>query len=119
MDFTSIDENTYKYQEVKEYFYNWIKENKITHTDDWVEIHHQAFNTDYYIIGTDKAKKWIGEEAFNIIGMIKDYEEFNFGKVSTDISDPEKVVNMYVYMIGEDIVCRWDYYERFGKTKAS
>ena len=44
------------------------------------------------------------DEAFNIIGIIKDYEKDNFGEVTTDLSDPEKVVNMYVYIVGEDIV---------------
>ena len=36
--------------------------------------------------------------------FIKEYENDNFGSVNTDFSDPEKVVNMYVYIIGEDIV---------------
>ena len=38
------------------------------------------------------------------INFIKEYENDHFGKVTTDLSDPEKVVNMYVYIIGEDIV---------------
>ena len=29
---------------------------------------------------------------------------YNFGKVFTDFSDAEKVVNMYVYIIGEEIL---------------
>ena len=40
---------------------------------------------------------------------IKDYEQSNFGQVTTDFSDPEKVVNMYVYIIGEDIVNDFTY----------
>jgi hypothetical protein len=63
-----------------------------------------AFNTDYYIIGTYKAKKWLGDEVFNVIEIIKDYEQLHFGEVSTDLSDPEKIVNMYAYIIGENIV---------------
>ena len=43
----------------------------------------------------------------NLINFIKDYEQDNFGEVSTDLSDPERVVNMYVYIIGEEIV--WEY----------
>jgi len=39
-----------------------------------------------------------------VTNFIKDYEMDNFGEVTTDFSDPEKVVNMYVYIIGEDIV---------------
>jgi hypothetical protein len=63
-----------------------------------------AFNTDYYIIGTYKAKKWLGDEVFAVIGIIKDYAQLHFGEVNTDFSDPEKIVNMYAYIIGENIV---------------
>jgi hypothetical protein len=59
---------------------------------------------DYYIIGSYKAKQWLGEEVFNIINIIKDYEMDNFGEVYTDFSSPEKVVNMYAYIIGEQVV---------------
>ena len=117
MQFTDIDKNTFKYQEVEEYFQDWLKENT-PDNDDWTDVHHNAFNTDYYIIGTYKAKKWLGEKAFNVIGIIKDYEEFNFGKLTTDISDPEKVVNMYVYILGEEIVAKWDMIDRRKITAA-
>ena len=39
--------------------------------------------------------------------QLKDYEESLFGEVFTDFSSPEAIVNMYVYIIGEEIV--WDY----------
>jgi len=68
------------------------------------DLHHDIFNTDYYIIGRYEAKKWLGDQVFNIIETIREYEEFNFGEVNTDFSEPEKVVNMYVYIIGEEIV---------------
>ena len=42
------------------------------------------------------------KEHFNY--ALKEYENDNFGEVNTDFSDPEKVVNMYVYIIGEYIV---------------
>ena len=41
---------------------------------------------------------------FNVIQFIKEYEENNFGEVSTDFSNAENVVNMYAYIIGEEIV---------------
>ena len=31
-------------------------------------------------------------------------EEDNFGECSTPLDDPERVVNMYVYIIGEEVV---------------
>ena len=95
----------YKYDEIKSHFEDWIEEqNKEWITDNIDDLHHHCFNSDYYIIGTYEAKKWLGDEVFNIIDTIKQYENDAFGEVNTDFSDPEKVVNMYVYIIGEEIV---------------
>ena len=95
----------YKLNEIKEYFEDFIKDQD----QDWIDqniedLHHHAFNTDYYIIGTYEATQWLGDQVFNIINFIKDYEMNNFGEVTTDFSSPEAIVNMYVYIIGEGIV---------------
>ena len=102
----------YKKEEIKEYFDDWISDNKEyleeNHPNDWKDdLHHYAFNEDYYIIGTYQAKQWLGDMVFDVINFIKDYEQNNFGEVYTDFSDPEKVVNMYVYIIGEEIVSEY------------
>ena len=99
----------YKKEEIKEYFNDYIEENKEYLEENspnyWKdELHHNAFNTDYYIIGTYQAKQWLGDMVFEVIDHIREYEDFNFGEFSTDYSDPEKVVNMYTYIIGEEIV---------------
>ena len=95
----------FKYDEIKSHFEDFIKDNdKNWIKDNLDDLHHHCFNTDYYIIGTYEAKKWLGDQVFNVIEIIKDYEQNNFGSVSTDFSDPEKVVNMYTYIIGEEIV---------------
>ena len=98
----------FKKDEIKSHFEDWIKEQD----ENWInknidDLHHHCFNTDYYIIGTYQAKKWLGDQVFEIIEFIKQYENNNFGEVNTDFSDAEKVVNMYVYIIGEQIV--YDY----------
>ena len=95
----------YKLTEIEEYFQDWIE----NQDKDWIlenkeDLHHHCFNTDYYIIGTYEAKQWLGDEVFNVIEHIRDYEDMHFGEVTTDFSNPEKVVNMYVYIISEDIV---------------
>ena len=66
------------------------------------ELHHEIFNTDYYIIGRYQATQWMGTDAFDMIGDIQEYEDSNFGERFTDCSDPEKVVNMWVYIKGEE-----------------
>jgi len=72
------------------------------------DLHHYIFNEDYYIIGTALAKEWLEKNVgvFNAIEEIKQYEQSNFGDCSTDFSDAEKVVNMYVYIKGEEILER-------------
>ena len=72
--------------------------------DNIYDLHHEIFNTDYYIIGHYQAKQWLGTNAFDCIGDIQEYENNNFGEVTTDLSEPERVVNMWVYIIGEEIL---------------
>ena len=95
----------YKKEEIKEYFDDFVNDQDA----EWIEdnkddLHHYAFNEDYYIIGTYQAKQWLGNMAFDVIEHIREYEQFHFGEVSTDFSDPERIVNMYTYIIGEEIV---------------
>ena len=76
----------------------------MTECDHASDLHHYLCNEDYFIVGSFRARQWIGDEAFSIIDAIKDYEESNFGEVTTDFSDPEKVANMYCYIKGEEIL---------------
>lgn len=71
----------------------------------YCDLHHEVFNTDYYIIGTYKAKKALEEYGvWDAIEKVKTYEEDNFGEVYTDLSDPERLVNMLFYIIGEEVL---------------
>lgn len=99
----------FKYNEVKEYFNDFVAENSeaLTDSDFRDDLHHHAFNTDYYIIGTYKAEKWLEDHIFDVIHTIQDYEMSHFGEVNTDLSEPERVVNMYTYIVGEEIVNDW------------
>jgi len=100
----------YKREEIQEHFNDYLSENKdrLSVFDlDPSDVHHEAFNQDYYIIGTWRAEQFLGDQVFNIIGYIKDYEQDNFGEVYTDLTSPESVVNMYAYIIGEQIVNEW------------
>jgi len=70
------------------------------------DLHNELFNTDYFIIGRYEAEQWLIKNVgiFSAIDTIKEYEEFNFGDVKTDLTESEKVVNMYVYIKGEEIL---------------
>lgn len=77
---------------------------------DLEELHHEIFNMNYYIIGTQEAKDWLNKYGtFEAIEYIKEYENENFGEVITDLSDPEKVANMLAYIIGEELLDRFYY----------
>ena len=97
----------HKREEIKEHLDDYLADNR-TQYDDIEDardrLHHDAFNSDYYIIGRYQATKWLGDEAFNVIEFIKDYEQENYGRVLSDLSEPEKVVNMYTYIIGQELV---------------
>lgn len=71
----------------------------------YCDLHNEVFNTDYYIIGTYQAKKALEEYGvFDAIEKIQTYEKDNFGEVYTDLSDPEKLINMLYYIVGEEVL---------------
>ena len=104
------DDLTYKRAEIKKYLNDRVKELKEYDKDGYEtlvkdgDLHNEIFNTDYYIVYYNEANEWLGDHAFEIIGIVKEYEEDNFGEVTTDLSDSTKVVNMYVYIVGEDLI---------------
>ena len=69
------------------------------------DLHHEVFNTDYYIIGTYTAKQALTEYGvFEAIEKVQNYEQSNFEAVITELSDPEKLANMLYYIIGEEVI---------------
>ena len=71
----------------------------------YCDLHDAVFNTDYYIIGRARAKEALEEYGvFDAIEKVQTYERDNFGEVYTDLSDPEKLVNMLYYIIGEEVL---------------
>ena len=75
------------------------------YTGYYCDLHHEVFNTDYYIIGTYQAKQALAEYGvWDAIEKVQTYEKDNFSEVYTDLSDPEKLVNMLFYIIGEEVL---------------
>lgn len=71
----------------------------------YCDLHNEVFNTDYYIIGTFQAKEALKEyDVFDAIELVQTYEKDNFGEVYTDLSDPEKLINMIYYIIGDEVI---------------
>ena len=75
------------------------------YTGYYCDLHNEVFNTDYYIIGTYEAKRALAEyDVWDAIEKVQTYEKDNFGEVYTDLSDPEKLINMLYYIIGEEVL---------------
>jgi len=78
------------------------------------DLHHYLLNEDYFIIGYYKAEQWLKKDSiFNAIETIKEYEQSNFGEVTTDLSSSESVANMLAYILGEEILFNNDTYNLF------
>jgi hypothetical protein len=92
-----------QYETVKEYIIDRLGDG-IGETEHASDLHHYLLNEDYFIIGRYEAKQFLDGETFNAIEKVKTYEQDNFGEVSTDLSEPEKVVNMFAYIVGEEIL---------------
>jgi hypothetical protein len=92
--------------ELQQHVQDLIENGALTpeNVDDW---HHIAFNEDYYIIGYYNAEEWLKKHdvgSFEAIAHIIEYEKDNFGEVISTVDNAESVVNMYVYILGEEII---------------
>lgn len=82
--------------------------------DYYCDLHNEVFNTDYYIIGTYEAKKALREfDVFDAIELVQNYENNVFGEVCTELSNPEKLINMVYYIIGEEVISEMYQIEAF------
>lgn len=72
------------------------------------DLHNEIYNADYFIIGRYDAEQWLiaNYGIFAAIDRIKEYEEFNFGEINTDLGESEYVVNRLVYIIGEEVLSK-------------
>ena len=75
------------------------------------ELHHKLFNERYFISDYDKAKEWIENNygVFEALNKIKEYETFNFGVVTTDLSVPVRVLDVLVQVLGEELLNDCEY----------
>ena len=62
---------------------------------------------------TDCCVSAIEYDVFEAIEKVQEYEKWNFGEVYTDLSDPEKLVNMLYYVIGDEVICDMNEIEEF------
>ena len=78
------------------------------------DLHHYLFNENYFIIGTYKAKQWLKNDYVSAATTVQDYEQFNFGDISTRFDDPEAIANMLNYIFGSEILSESKIYNCLG-----
>ena len=105
-----------KHEEMKAEAVTNIIETLENYSGYYCDLHNEVFNTDYYIIGTYQAKEALKQyDVFEAIEAVQDYEKSNFGEVYTDLSDPEKLVNMLYYIIGDEVIGEMNEIELFNE----
>ena len=91
-------------KEVKEQAIDYLTDNQDIETYG-CDLHNEIFNTDYFCCYTSDCKKYLEEYGvFEAVEKVQEYEKFNFGEVTTDLSDPFKLLNMLVYILGEEFL---------------
>ena len=86
--------------------------------DCFDDLFNDLFNSSYYIIGTYAAAKALEQftndedldgfttmlnGVFGAIDLVEQYEKFDFGEVTTDLSNPEQLANMVEYIRAEAV----------------
>ena len=100
-------------QDVKDYIIDQLSSD-VGLDQHITDLHHYLLNENYFIIGYYKAEQWLKKDSiFNAIDKIKEYEQDNFGEVSTDLSSSDSVANMLAYILGEEILFNNDTYNLF------
>ena len=102
-------------QDVKDYLIQQLQDD-VGLDNDINDLHHYLINEDYFLIGYYNCRKWLEKESvFEAIEKIKDYEESNFGEVTTDFSDEEKTANMLAYVLADEILNENNTYQLFSR----
>ena len=67
------------------------------------DLHSEIFSTEYYINGTTQAKEALERYGvFDALNKVQTYEIYEFGEVTTDLTDLEKLANMLYYIESEE-----------------
>ena len=106
-------------QDVKDYLIQQLNDD-VGLDNDINDLHHYLINEDYFVIGYYQARKWLEKESvFEAVEKIKNYEESNFGEVTTDFSDEEKTANMLAYILADEILNENNTYQLFSKMSGN
>ena len=71
---------------------------------DQGDLHSVIFNESHYIVGYFQGRQWLGEDTFEALGKIQEYEQLHFGELTTELSKSEAVANMLAYILGGEVM---------------
>ena len=96
-------------EELKQHLINVITDQYSDDETDFDDLHHLAFNEDYYIIGYYQAKEWLKShtvDAFEAIAYVvqKETQELGSCYFSHDDFNSERIVNLLVYFAGYEVI---------------
>ena len=105
--YTTYDLEKYpKVEDIKTYIFECIDDYDDCYDVD--ELHDALFNVDYYLEGNDECIDFLGDEWWEIqqctiVYMVDElgYDERSLYRI---ISDVEKLVNMYTYLVGGELL---------------
>ena len=97
-------------QELLSHVIDTINDQELTEFD---ELNFHAFNEDHYIIGYYNAEQWLKHHEispFEAIADVVEWQNAAFGEVTLEPEDinAEKIVNLYVYIKGEELLSEYD-----------
>lgn len=71
----------------------------------YCDLFDEVFNKGWYIIGTHKAKEALREyDVFEAIELVQKFEDEQWGEVTTELFNPERLINMVWYIVGYEVV---------------
>ena len=85
---------------------NYYEDTILNSREPIQDLHHELFNQDYYLIGYYNCEQWLKHHnlnTFEAIRFCQEYEKDNFGDCK-QYKNAEELVNMIVYIIGEEIL---------------
>lgn len=69
-----------------------------------IELHEALCSEGFFVSGRDKAKDFLGKNAFDAISLVKQWEKNINNKAKTDFSDPEEIANTFAYVVGGHVL---------------
>lgn len=91
-------------KEIRELIKDEIKDDIMNYEGVYAcDLVYEMYNTDYYIIGTYKAKQFLKEYFDDMCECLEQYQE-EVDEIYKDITNPEKVASLLALFVAQDVL---------------